>query len=383
VPDFIAIKRLGGTDLGWFRSLYHIFSNSNLKGINLNADVLIDEFYRDLAIIAAATKNRLPVTVTMFGPAAAAAYPGTYKLVKSPGSKNWRLNGTLVGDPVDEDHRFDLLKPKDIAVIAFDGRPAPTEITLILLAAADAGDAPLHAALAPYFGGIRDTMMSVDVAAIQRAVDMPGVQPSHPLRLLLADDEMEAALEDALQGGIRGIRRLRRVRAARSVTRSDVERANQEMSRVGAEGEALANGYLTTLQQAGSIREYDWASQTDSYSPYDFRYTTKDGAVFLIDVKSTKRRFDEDFHISIGEILSATESEAPYLIYRVHSLTDEGCKLHISEDIREFARDLLARHDSNMPGQVTADSFSIPVDTPNIRWGEEITLTTFETEEEI
>ncbi len=250
MSDFVAIKKLGRTDLGWFKSLYHHYSNSNLKGINLNADVLIDEFYRDLAVIARATGNRVPVSVTIFGPAGAPAYPGTYKLVKSPGSKNWRLNGTLVSDPINEDHRFDILAPNDIAVIAFVGRPTPTSITLVLLAAAHSGDAPLHAALSPMFGGERRTMVSLDIDALRAAMGAPGVADNHPLGHLLDDSDMEAALEDAVQGGLRGIRRLQRGRSARRATPEDVERASREMARIGAEGEALVDTYLAAQHDA-------------------------------------------------------------------------------------------------------------------------------------
>lgn len=368
----MAIKKLGGTDLGWFRSLYHRFSNSNLKGINLNAAILIDDFYRDLAVIAAATNNRLAVGVTMFGPGAAAAYPGTYKLVKSPGSKNWRLNGTLVSNPLNEDHRFEVLQPNDIAVIAFDGRPAPTEITLILLAAADPGDALLHGVLAPLLNGGRQTMISVDSAVIRHAIDLPGVPANHPLGLLLADEEIAVALEDAVQGGITGIRRLRRARGTRVVTAGDIDQANREMSRVGAEGEALVNGYLSAIRHTESNREHEWTSLADPYCPYDFRCKLSEGSEFLVDVKSTKRGFDGNFHISIGEVVCAAGSDVPYFIYRVYKLTDAGCSLRISEDIRTFARNLLAVHDNNMPNNVTADSFSVPIDTSGIFWGEEI-----------
>ncbi len=382
MADFIAVKKLGGTDLGWFKSLYHRFSNSNLKGINFNSDVLIDEFYRDLAVIAANNRGRLPVNVTMFGPAAASGYPGIYKLVKSPGSKNWRLNGTLVGDPIGEDHRFDMLQRDDIAVVAFDGRPAPTEILLFLLAAADPVDAPLHAALAQMVAGTRRTMVAIDAATVQRVVDVSRVRADHPIRLLLADDEIEAALEDAVQGGIRGTRRLQRIRSRRIVTSADIELANREMTRVGAEGEALVDTHLSKLRQAGNIDQYRWTSQTDPYSPYDFEYTAGSAIINYIDVKSTKRGFNEDFHMSMGEVLFAAESECPYFIYRIHGLTDSGCNLSVSSDIRAFARKLRAAHDSIMPGKVTADSFSVPMDTPDIHWDKAITVTAPEVDDE-
>ena len=374
MPDFVAIKKLGRTDLGWFKSLYHRYSNSNLKGINLNADVLIDEFYRDLAVIAGATGSRVPVPVTMFGPAGAPAYPGTYKLVKSPGSKNWRLNGTLVSDPIGEDHRFDILAPNDIAVIAFDGRPTPTNITLILLAAADPGDAPLHAALSPMLGGERQTMVSLDPDALRAAMGAPGVAENHPLGLLLDDGDMEAALEDAVQGGLRGIRRLRRGRGARRATPEDVERASREMARIGAEGEALVNGYLAVQRDAAGSWQYEWSSAADTYAPYDFRCVFNDGSELLIDVKTTKQGAEQGFHMSLAEVICAAESEGEYRIYRLHGLSDDGATLRISEDIREFAKKLLDAHDTGMPEGVIADGFSIATDAAGLKWGDPISL---------
>ena len=382
LPDFVAIKRLGRTDLGWFKNLYHLYSNSNLKGINLNADVLIGDFYRDLAVIAGATENRIPVTVTMFGPAGAPAYSGTYKLVKSPGSKNWRLNGTLVSDPFGQDNRFDILVPNDIAVIAFDGRPTPTNITLILLAAADPKDAPLHAALSLIFDEAGKTMVSLmDPNVLLAVMGAPNVAEDHPLGHLLDDGDMEAALEDAVQGELGGIEQLQGGRGARRATPADVERASREMARVGAAGEALVNTYLALQREAPTPRQYEWSSAVDTYAPYDFRCISEGIYNLLIDVKTTKKGADQCFHMSRAEVVCAAKHEGEYHIYRLHRLTDDGATLRISEGISDFAKGLLEAHDGGMPTGVMADSFSISVDADGLTWGDPIDLPANDIEE--
>ena len=88
-----------------------------------------------------------------------------------------------------------------------------------------------------------------------------------------------------------------------------------------------------------------------------------------IDVKSTRGPFSTNFHLSLAEAIDAATSEIPYHVWRISRLSDDAADLHKSEDIREFARDLVTAHNGAMPGRVQADSFSIPVDTPGLTWG--------------
>lgn len=379
MADFYAVKRLAGSDLGWFASLYHKFTNTNLKGINLNADVVVDIFYRDLPIIASQTGNQVKVGVTMFGPSMASGYPGTFKMVKSGNSKNWRLNGTLVYDPREDVGRFNALQPGDIAVFAFDGRPVPTDITLVLLAKASTQDATLQAHFDSMIPGGTKTMIPLTPDQIADALGLSGVPSDHPLSFLFDDEETAEALEDVARGGVKGLRTLRARRGGRRITRLEIEKAKRQNEQTGADGEALVNDYLASVQNAGGVWEHVWKSDQYADGPYDFECRSSGGTMgdtaFVIDAKSTKGKFEADFHISMGEVLYASESVVPYLIYRVYGLTGDGGFIRASDDIREFAKNLRRIQETAVPSGVTVDSFSIQVNTDGLTWSEPIAVT--------
>lgn len=379
MADFYAVKRLAGSDLGWFASLLHKFSNTNLKGINLNADVLVDSFYRDLPIIASQTGNNVKVGVTMFGPSMAPGYSGTFKVVKSGNSKNWRLNGTLVYDPREAIGRFDNLQPSDIAVFAFDGRPVPTDITLVLLAKAATDDKTLQAHFDAMIPGGTKTMMPLTPAQIATALALSGVPSDHPLSFLFDDEETVGALEDLARGGVKGLSTLRARRGGRRITRLEMEKAKRQNEQTGADGEALVNDYLASIKNVAGVSEHVWRSDQYADAPYDFECFSSSGTkgeiAFVIDAKSTRGKFEADFHMSMAEVLYASESEVPYQIYRVYELTGNGGFIRVSSDIRGFAKSLRNIQESTVPVGVTVDSFSIQVDTGGLTWGEPIAVT--------
>lgn len=379
MADFYAVKRLAGSDLGWFASLYHKFTNTNLKGINLNADVVVDNFYRDLPIIASQTGNQVKVGVTMFGPSMASGYPGTFKMVKSGNSKNWRLNGTLVYDPRESVGRFNVLEPGDVAIFAFDGRPVPTDVTLVLLARASADDAVLQRHFDSMIPGGTKTMIPLLPAQIAEALALAGVPSAHPLSFLFDDEETAEALEDVARGGVKGLRTLRARRGGRRITRLEMEKAKRQNEQTGADGEALVNDYLASIQNAGGTWEHVWKSDQYADGPYDFECKSQGGALgdteFVIDAKATKGKFEADFHMSMGEVYHASEGAVPYLIYRVYGLTGDGGTIRVSSDIREFAKRLRQVQESAVPLGVTVDSFSIQVNTAGLSWGEPIAVT--------
>jgi hypothetical protein len=373
VADFLAIKNLAGSDLGWFRPLVGRFANTKQKGINLNADVLIEKFYRDLPAVAASQSGRIMVDVTIYGPRGAGPMPGSFKIIRSAGGKNRRLNGTLVNEPLDEPGRFSGLQPNDLAVLAFDGRPAPTDIRLVLLSAHSLEDGTLHSALAPHVSGAgQKTMATIGEAGLRAALDASGVPSSHPLWLLL-DGEDAPDLEDASHGGIVGTRRLETRRIGRPVSRVEMRRAVLAAADTGQLGEELVNAHLAKRQDVEPGFRFEWVSDNNAIAPYDFNCgDTKEE--FCVDAKATRSDFGGVFHMSFREVIHAAESPIPYLIYRVYELTEDGGKFRASNDIRSFALQLRSQHDASMPGNVTADGFSIPVDTPGLVWSEPVSV---------
>jgi Domain of unknown function (DUF3883) len=370
LPDFIAVKSLAASDLTFIEHFFRTLNVGGQKSINLNADVLTGEFYPNLESFLYPLRQEIRLGLDIYGPAAAGRYPGTRKIIKGGTYKNWRLNGETIHDPDSEPGRFDVMQPGDIAVIGFDGEPAPTAIRMVLLARGAVEDTVLHGAIVPLIPGGRKTMISLSQAQLSAALARPGVPNEHPLALLALDPLAQQALEDAAQGGFAGAQTLRQRRRGRPVTKAELERAKRLADATGIAGEELVNDYLDGLINDGQIPDFTWASADNAISPYDFAILSADGSTLVtrIEVKATTGRFETAFHISFAEIVCAASSEVPYLVYRVFNLTAEGAEISISYDIREFAKVLQEAYNQAMPSGVTADTFSVRVHTPGLTW---------------
>lgn len=372
MTDLLAIKRLTASDLTFFESLFRTIGAGNQKSINLNADVLTGQLYPSLAAIAEAADpaNEIGLALTIHGPAAAPPYPLRRKIVKGTAYKNWRLNGEFVYDPPDQSGRFDMLRPGDLAVFAFRGSPAPTAVTMVLLAAASATDAAMQRALLSLVPGVR-SMARVTPEQIEATLRDAGADANHPLGSIAASPEDDAALEDVAQGGAKGAGRLGSTRKARPVTPAELARAKQAMERIGHDGEAFVDLHLTRQERAEGRGRHEWVSQVNAISPYDFLVCPSGGTSDRqkVDVKSTRGRFDADFHMSLAELREAAESPGCYRIYRVYELTEEGGNLRVSGDVHALAQRLLAAHDAAVFDGIWADSFSIPPSAADLTWG--------------
>ena len=372
MPDFLAVKRLSASDLTFFESLFRTQNAGNQKSINLNADVLTGILYPALDEVAARSGGEIRFPLTIYGPNAARGYRLTRKIIKNVAYKNWRLNGEFVFDPADHPGRFNSLVPGDLAVFGFDGRLAPEAVTMVLLSGNAQADGVLHTSFADLVAGTRRTMAVLTQEQISAALQEPGVPADHPLDVLVAGGPIGLALEDAAQGGFRGIRALRGRRAMRPVTAGELEQAKRNMERTGAEGEALVDAYLLDTQNEGGDFQHDWVSSTNAIAPYDFLCTATGGdmgnSTYRIDVKTTRGPFEGDFHLSLGEVKEAASGTSPYYIWRVYGLNEDGAFFRRSSDISGFAASLLEAHDGALPGRVQADSFSVPVDTRGLSW---------------
>ena len=386
MPVLLAAKRLTASDLTFFEPLFRTQNAGNQKAINLNTDILIGQLYPDLETVASRSGGEIRFPLTIYGPGAADAYRLTRKIIKNKTYKNWRLNGEFVFDPQDEPGRFDVMRPNDIAVFGFAGRPAPEAVTMVLLAANQPPDAGLHVFLDALIPPRPRSMTALAADQLLAALHQPTTPPEHPLNVLVVDEAVAQALEDAAQGGIKGARTLQKRRPNRPVTGAEMEQARRNMEQTGAEGESLVAAFLDRLWNGGGRFEHKWVSAANAIAPYDFRCVSTGGNMgdhsFKIDVKTTRGPFNGDFHLSLGEAIEAASSAEPYHIWRVYDLDDSGAKLRRSGDIRQFAKNLVAAHDSAMPGGVQADSFSVRIDTPGLTWSDPVRLDHFDPDEE-
>ena len=239
----IAVKTLTGSDLTLFEWHFRNRNAGNQKSVNLNASVFIDQLYPHLPSTDPGRAGRIPIDLYLFGPGSAGVWNLQRKIIKGGTYKNWRLNGEYITNPLDSPVRFNALMPGDFVIFDFDGELYPTAARVVFVAQGVPADAALHQGLANFGIG---SMAAMDLSRLRLIVHQAGVPEAHPVYELLLD----AAVEDAAQGGAEGTRRLLARQPGRRMTRSELERARQRTDDVGRMGEELIDGYLA-VQQAG------------------------------------------------------------------------------------------------------------------------------------
>jgi hypothetical protein len=368
MPVKIAIKKLSASVCKFFEEVFQKSNVGNQKSINMNADVLVDELYPSLAAIAALTDDQVALPLKIYGPDGKMPTETiTRKLIKSASYKNWRLNGETVRGPASDPKRYDQIAAGDLAVMIFKGDGgAPTSMDMILVGARDTNDSVVHTALSALF---RKTMISTTPERLAAVLPVTGVASDHPIRLAAFDAEFEADFEDAVLGGITGAKKLQRRGRSRKASPGDAARASAQFQLIGQDGEALVHAYLQEQVAAGVIRSVEWLSQLEAFASRDFIVTDRSGAKLHIDAKSTTGAFGNIIHVSISEMIEASEA-TPYRIYRVYEISEDGGKLRISEPINALAATVRAIHDAHMPNGIIVDAFSVKVEV--LTWGPEI-----------
>jgi len=356
VANRLAIKKLTASDCTLFEAVFRKINAGNQKSINLNADVLTGELYPSLDLVAAASEHGIPMHLSVYGPGAKGVHKLARKIIKNATYKNWRLNGEFILGPPEDPNRYDDIKPGDLAILVFKGEPVPSAIDLVILSQSNADDAPIHAALEPRLS--RHSMISFSAGELATIASDLGIPEAHPVFIAATVPELEAALEDAAQGGLEGVRKLLKSKGKRKITGSDLAKAKEKADRVGREGEGLVNGYLMSLLDEGILSGVVWTSNDNAIAPYDFEITKKVDGKTLIDVKSTEGPFLNSLHISMAEIIEASECE-DYRIYRVSDLNEDGGTLTISRNIVPLAKKIKKIHEDNFPNGIRVDSFSL------------------------
>jgi hypothetical protein len=347
----IAVKRLTASDLTIFRNIFETRgAGGNQKSINLNADIFIDVLYPSLPDAPEAEDGRLPVDLYVYGPGPGAELNLQRKIIKGGTYKNWRLDGEFIRE---EPARFDHLHPDDYVVMEFVGNIVPTQAKLLFVAKTLPADATLyqqlHAVMPP---GAR-SMLAVNAQQLASFIRAAGVPPDHPANEFILD----AALEDAVQGGQEGIRRLLSRRSGRAVSVSDLRRARAQNDRDGELGEEFVNEHLSGERTAGRITGFRWESRDNPVSPFDFAIQWQK-ANTKMDVKSTRGEFERPIHVSIGQLVEMVRGPERYDLYRVYAMTESEARLRVARDVKAFAEGILNSL-ASLPAGVTVDSVSV------------------------
>jgi hypothetical protein len=355
MPRKIAIKRLRASDLSFFEFYFRAHEDVKQKAFNLDARVLVDSLYPSLPeAVEALSNKRVPLDLYFFGPGLNGEHNLQRKILKQ--EKNWRLNGELVHGPDDFPGRYNELRPGDFAVIEFSGAPVPTSAKIVLLAAGNQFDAPIHAALDTRFHDI--SMIVPSDADIEAVIHAAEPTDGHPI----LDWSDQNLVEDVALGGTQSIGRLVKRRRGRGMSPEDFQKSKSAAEMTGALGEQLINAYLVGLVTTGELLSCEWTSNLNAIAPYDFKIMLKDGSPRLLDAKSTSSGFLNPIHVSLGELSIATQGREPYDVYRAFKVTESSATLRIAENVGPALRPVFEALRA-LPGGVAVDSLSID---PNI-----------------
>src|SRR5258708_2493077 len=348
----LAIKRLTASDLTFFEWQFRS-SVSKQKAINLNADVFVERLYPGLS--DPSSPRRLPVDIFIYGPGLEGEYNLQRKILKPTGAKNWRLDGEIVRNPDDSSQRFNSLEANDFVVFDFSEGMFPVSLNMVFIANTVSEDRNIHNSLDQFLGA--NEMLALSPSELEAVVSRAAPVKEHPIyRLTLDTDSLDPDLEDVVMGGSRGKKKLLSRSSSRKISREDLQKAKENADRIGRRGEEYVNDYLAKLQEKGKIQSFEWVSDDNSISPYDFH--VHDGtSEIVIDVKSTQGEFERELHVSLNELQRMASGFEKYSILRVFEIKEHTARLSIAEDVKSFARSILEALE-HLPAGVSSDSVS-------------------------
>ncbi len=362
----IAIKELTASDLTLFEWHFRNKNAGNQKAINLNANVFTGILYPALSELAEARHGRLPIDMFIYGPGLEGELNLQRKIVKHGTYKNWRLDGEFIFNPVESPERFNILQPHDYVVLEFIGEFAPVTVKALFVANAAAEDQTLHHACQEFVGNKR--MVALPDSELHNLVMHAAPSGEHPIHELL----LEADLEDAALGGVEGTYRLLRRSSGRRMSQSDLQQARENAETIGQRGEEFVNVFLSQQLSAGAIQTFDWVSQENAISPYDFITVEASNEQVLIDAKSTSGEFGRKIHISTSELTTMATDDRRYDLYRIYEIDEESAKLRVARNLKELAVSVIDNL-AELPAGVSIDSISVSPDL--LRFDPEIDVT--------
>ena len=360
----LALKRLTASDLTFFEWHFRNRNAGNQKAINLNADVFTGRLYPSLDIVVRERQNKIGIDLWIAGPGAAEPVNLQRKIIKGAAYKNWRLDGEFVYNPEGTPDRFNILRPDDMALLGFEGELAPDTVTVVLVGQ----DAPQDQTL---FRGLDDvlvtgSMMAVESKALGELCDRLGVPQSHPVWLLVSNED----LAEAAMGQAPAVDRLLTRPRSASLSQDDLRAARRAAEEIGRLGEELVDYHLGERLATGEIADYVWVSDINAIAPYDFRIRGT-GPWEKLEIKTTAGDFSREFYVSLNELREMVHGEGEYFIGRAYEASQEGAKLRYSQELRAYGQSILDAFSSLPPG-VTPNGVTIRPD--EAMFGEEINL---------
>lgn len=329
----LLLKRLSESDLTFFEFHYRR-AESKQKGINLNADVFVNELYPALPDYAETRAWKIPLDLWILGPGGRPPINLQRKIIKGAKYKNWRLNGEMVTEAETGEGRFEALTKGDVVVMSFEGDIAPESSHFLFLARSEGADTEIVGALETILGKRR--MAAFDVEAIDSHLRDSGthVPDEHPLAGLLGGPELELVVA----GDPDSIEKVRKRNRAK-LTWHELLKTRRDIELIGRRGEELVDAWLSEQVEAGTIDSFCWTSDQDALAPWDFLIRNNERSIY-VDVKTTTGAFEQRLHVSLNE-LRAMASVDDYRIYRVHNISENRASLRVLRNLKPFANTVL------------------------------------------
>lgn len=355
----LALKKLKGSDLSLFQSYFQKQPNVKQKAFNLDKKILKRFFPDIISLLIPRPKKAVFVDLVFYGPGLSQAHSLARKVKLD--AKNLRLNGELVHNPEDEPERYDTVVPGDFAVMEFAGGELPDAVRVVLVASNNPHDAALHEVLSGYLPDDDASMEVLTEDTLQAAVAEAQPGETHPIWHWLDPVVSEELEEDSFGEVIEAQEEEVRGRSAgRGMSPADFDANREAAAQTGQRGEALLNSYFASAASEG-VESYEWVSQINAISPYDFTIVTNNGGSRYADAKSTSGPFVTPLYLSRAEIKWAVESGTDYDIYRLYEVNELSAKFKVARNIRDRLRpvaDML----ENFPDGVKVDALSFKPD---------------------
>ena len=347
----LALKRLSASDLSLFA---HHLKKSKQKAINLNASPFTTVFYPGLKDAGSEAKAAYKVDLNVFGPGLHGGHRIVRKVTKTPGGKNWRLNGEFIEDGhIPPAGRVHEMVKGDLALLEFHGDLRPETIDLYLIQASNAVDSGIHPAFDAILGS--KSLIPVTVAQVLEVLDEAGAAVNHPIRsIATAGDDVEQ--EVAVPG-----KRFQPyvVGQMTGQTAEQLEQAGKNRTEVGVRGEKWFNKKCTSWKASGAFQDYIWVAKQDPTAPFDFLLVFGPGDELRVDVKSTDAAFSSAFFVSGKETEEMARAGVPYRICRLGRLSSpDGPEWRFTTDLQAFAGKLWEALDEALPDEVGIKSLS-------------------------
>lgn len=346
----LALKRLTASDLTLFKWHFQNHPAGKQKAFNLDAGILAGRLYPQLGEPALVPQPRYPLDLYLCGPGLAPANNLQRKILKQ--QKNWRLNGELIDNPVDNPKLYNVLLPGDFALFEFSGEVAPTTAKVVLISGALPADVGIHAELARHFP--EGSMWVLEEKQVQDVLAAAVPPQGHPLY----EWAEISLLEDAALGGVAGTEAINARRGGRGISPEDFMRSRRTAEATGVAGEELLNAWLEKERREERVLSFEWTASFNAVAPYDFLLTDSSGEVRMVDAKSTIGGFGNPVHLSLAELMVAVHGPEPYDICRLYEVSGAGAKMRVARNIGPSLQKTLAAL-SALPKGITVDGVSI------------------------